>query len=58
MQQQNAKSMKYHKMQQSKFSLPVTATDATSGMHKQSMYHKIRITSKQNQHEINLILYG
>ena len=31
MQQKNAKSMKYHKMQQSKFRLPVTATDATSG---------------------------
>ena len=30
MQQQNPKSMKYNKMQQSKFSLPVTATDATS----------------------------
>ena len=30
-QQQNAKSLKYHKMQQSKFSQPETATDATSG---------------------------
>ena len=26
--------MKYNKMQQSKFSLPVTATDATSGIYR------------------------
>ena len=32
MQQQNAKSMKYHKMQRSKLSLPVIATNATSGI--------------------------
>ena len=31
MQQHNAKSMKCHKMQQSNFHLPDTATDATSG---------------------------
>ena len=31
-QQKNAKSLKYHEMQQSKFCLPVTATDATSGI--------------------------
>ena len=35
--------MKYHKMQQSKFSLPVTATDAT-----------LLVTSKRTKHLHNL----
>ena len=49
--------MKYHKMLQSKFRLPVTATDATFGISTQRCTYSILSTCDYVRYKFTAILY-